>query len=135
MSDKIELELVTPQKLAFSGAVDLVEVPGVEGDMGVLPEHAPVNSQLRPGVVEVIQGDKATRVFVSGGVVEVRAERCTILAKEALSLSEVKATDVKTRLSEAERAHSKATNENDKILAEADLEVAEALVAALELGR
>lgn len=132
MSEKIQLELVTPQKLTFSNPVQLVEVPGIEGDMGVLPEHAPCITQLRPGVVEIVESNaKRIRVFVSGGVAEITAERCTILAKEAIAVSEIKAADVKERLSEAERAHSKAKDEKTKIAAEADLEVAEAMAAVL----
>lgn len=129
----IELELVTPQKLTFSEPVELVEVPGVEGDMGILPDHSPLISQLRPGLVEIVKRENdSLRMFISGGVVEVTAGRCTILAKEAIELTAITAQDVKHRLSEAERAHSKAKDENAKIAAEADLEVAEAMAAALE---
>ena len=132
MSDKIQLELVTPQKLIFSEAVELVEIPGIEGDIGILADHAPTISQLRAGVVEIVLSNaKRLRVFVSGGVVEVTNERCTILAKEAINVVDINAADVKERLSEAERAHSKAKDEKSKIAAEADLEVAEALASVL----
>ena len=132
MSDTFNLELVTPQKLTYAGPVALVEVPGIEGDMGILADHAPCISQLRPGLLEIVESDVSKlRFFASGGVVEVTGDRCTILAKEAMLVEEITAEDVKHRLEEAERAHSKAKDEHTKIAAEADLEVAEAMAAVL----
>jgi F-type H+-transporting ATPase subunit epsilon len=133
MTDRIEVELVTPERLFLSTPALLVEVPGVEGDMGIMPMHAPIISQLRPGVVEIVQSETVRQqIFVSGGVVEVTNERCTILAKEAIVVSDIKIADIKERLSEAERHHSRATSEKAKIDAEADFLVAEAMAAALD---
>ena len=87
-SDKVEFELVSPERLLLSEQVDMVVVPGAEGDFGVLPRHAPLISTLRPGVIRVFEGREVkNRIFVAGGFAEVTPERCTVLADEALPFS------------------------------------------------
>ena len=87
-SDKVEFELVSPERLILSQAVDMVVVPGAEGDFGVLPRHAPLISTLRPGVIRVFEGREVkNRIFVAGGFAEVTPERCTVLADEAVPLA------------------------------------------------
>ena len=77
-------ELVMPERELLATEADMVVVPGTEGDFGVLPGHAPLISTVRPGVLEVYQGDKVEqRFFVAGGFAEVTPERCTVLADEA----------------------------------------------------
>ena len=72
MADKVELELVSPERLLSREAVDMVVVPGAEGDFGVLPRHAPLISTLRPGVLRIFDGrSERERIFVSGGFAEV----------------------------------------------------------------
>ena len=79
--DKVLFELVSPERLLASEQVDMVVVPGAEGDFGVLPRHAPLLSVLRPGVVGLWQGNaETTRIFVAGGFAEVNEEGCTVLA-------------------------------------------------------
>jgi F-type H+-transporting ATPase subunit epsilon len=86
MPDRLEFELVTPERLLFSEAVEMVVVPGTEGNFGVLPGHAPLISTIRPGMIEIYEGQAVTRrIFVVSGVAEVTAERCTVLADEAAS--------------------------------------------------
>ena len=80
---KINVELVTPEKLVLSQDVDMVVIPGSEGDFGVLANHSPVISSIRPGVVELEDGSKKQKIFISGGFAEVTGERCTILATES----------------------------------------------------
>ena len=80
---KINVELVTPEKLFFSQDADMIVVPGAEGDFGVLPNHSPMISTIRPGVVKLENDGKSEKVFVSGGFAEVTGERCTIIAEEA----------------------------------------------------
>ena len=85
-----ELELVSPEKLIFSEAVDMVVVPGEEGDFGALPGHAPFVCALRAGVVEVYQKDSVIqRIFVSDGFAEVTPERCTLLVEQGIFLTEL----------------------------------------------
>ena len=84
----VALEIVSPEKLLLSRPVDMVVIPASEGDMGVLPGHAPMIVMLRGGCVALYEGDTITdRLFVGGGFAEVTPERCTVLADEALPLS------------------------------------------------
>jgi F-type H+-transporting ATPase subunit epsilon len=88
MPDRVQFELVTPERLLLSEAVEMVVVPGTEGNFGVLPGHSLLMSTIRPGMIEVYEGQLVTRrLFVAGGFAEVTPERCTVLADEALPLS------------------------------------------------
>ena len=82
-------ELVSPQKIAFSGEVDQVDVPGAEGDFGVFAGHSPLISLLRPGIVTVYSGGAQTRIVVLGGLVEVGPGGLTLLAEVATAIEEV----------------------------------------------
>ncbi len=82
-------DLVSPEKLLFSGEVDQVDVPGAEGDFGVLAGHAPVVSALRPGIMTVFVNGQAQRMVVLGGFAEVSADgKLTVLADLANSVEE-----------------------------------------------
>jgi F-type H+-transporting ATPase subunit epsilon len=86
----VQFELVTPERLLVSEEVDMVVVPGTEGNFGVLPGHAPLISTIRPGTVDIYSGNTITeRIFVVGGIAEVTPERCTVLADEALPPDEL----------------------------------------------
>jgi len=90
MADKVQFELVSPEKLMLSEAVAMVVVPGGEGNFGVLPGHSLLIATVRPGVIDVYSDEQTQiteRIFVSGGFAEVTPERCTVLADEALPLS------------------------------------------------
>ena len=90
MAEKLQFELVSPEKLLLSEAVAMVVVPGSEGNFGVLPGHALLISTVRPGIIDVYADEQnavTERIFVSGGFAEVTPERCTVLADEALPLS------------------------------------------------
>ena len=81
----VQFELVTPERLIVSREVEMVVVPGSEGNFGVLPGHAPFISTLRPGTVDIYQGrDITERIFVASGIAEVTPERCTVLADQAM---------------------------------------------------
>jgi F-type H+-transporting ATPase subunit epsilon len=102
-------DLVSPEKLAFSGDVDQVDIPGVEGDFGVLAGHAPVVAAIRPGILTIITGGSKQKVIVLGGIVEVSEKGLTVLADVATSLDELDRaqftdtiTDMETKLSEKE---------------------------------
>jgi len=82
-------DLVSPEKLAFSGEVDQVDVPGVEGDFGVLAGHAPVVAAIRPGILTVTTGGKHEKIIVLGGLAEVSEKGLTVLADVATSLAEL----------------------------------------------
>ena len=90
MPDRVQFELVTPERLLISEAVEMVVVPGTEGNFGVLPGHALLMSTIRPGTIEIYEGQRVTRrLFVAGGFAEVTPERCTVLADEALPPDEL----------------------------------------------
>jgi len=82
-------DLVSPEKLAFSGEVDQVDVPGVEGDFGVLAGHAPVVATIRPGVLTVFSGGTQQKIIVLGGLAEVSDKGLTVLADVATSMQDL----------------------------------------------
>jgi F-type H+-transporting ATPase subunit epsilon len=82
-------DLVSPEKLAFSGEVDQVDVPGAEGDFGVLSGHAPVVAAVRPGILTITTGGTHQKIIVLGGLAEVSEKGLTVLANVATSVSEL----------------------------------------------
>ena len=82
-------DLVSPEKLAFSGEVDQVDIPGVEGDFGVLAGHAPVVAAIRPGILTVRTAGGQQKIIVLGGLAEVSEKGLTVLADVATSLEEL----------------------------------------------
>jgi F-type H+-transporting ATPase subunit epsilon len=82
-------DLVSPEKLAFSGEVDQVDIPGTEGDFGVLAGHAPVVAAVRPGILSVISGGSKQKIIVLGGLAEVSEKGLTVLADTATSIDEL----------------------------------------------
>jgi F-type H+-transporting ATPase subunit epsilon len=82
-------DLVSPEKLAFSGEVDQVDIPGVEGDFGVLAGHAPVVAAVRPGILTIITGGSKQKIIVLGGLAEVSEKGLTVLADVATSIDEL----------------------------------------------
>ena len=82
-------DLVSPEKLAFSGEVDQVDIPGVEGDFGVLAGHAPVVAAIRPGILTVTTGGSHEKIIVLGGLAEMSEKGLTVLADVATSLEEL----------------------------------------------
>ena len=128
--DKVQFEVVTPGKLLVSDSADMVVVPGGEGDFGVLPGHAPMLSTVRPGTVDVYDGDKVwTRFFVAGGFAEVTDERCTVLAEEAIAVNDIVKKEAEERLENALKAEEGA-DDDARPAAEAERRIAEAMVAA-----
>lgn len=131
MADMVDFELVSPQKLLKSEPVEMVVVPGAEGDLGVLPNHSPLIATLRPGVIDVHEGGKVKeQIFVAGGFCEVSPERCTVLAEVAVPVTELDKAEAQSRLDEATKAVADAS-EDDKADAESRRRIAEAMVAAV----
>ena len=126
----VDFELVSPAQLLASEPVDMVVVPGREGDIGVLPGHSPLIASLRPGVIEIYKtGSVKDRIFVGGGFAEVSAERCTVLAEEAKHVSDIDADQAESRLSELKQK-LETTDEPDSKEMIRQITVAEGLVAA-----
>ena len=99
----VQFELVSPERLIISTEVDMVVVPGTEGNFGVLPGHSPLISTIRPGTIDIYQGGAVTeRVFVVGGIAEVTPERCTVLAEDAMSPDALERGAIEAELQTAE---------------------------------
>jgi F-type H+-transporting ATPase subunit epsilon len=128
---KVAFELVSPERLLLSVEVDMVEVPGEEGDFGVLVRHAPLISTVRPGVIKVHDGGSITqRIFVAGGFAEVTPARCTVLAEEAVPVGEIDRAAAEQRLSNAKDDLLDAKDDVQKAAAERQIKIAEELVKA-----
>ena len=96
-------ELVSPERLIFSGEVEQVIVPGAEGAFTVLASHAPMMSTIRPGVIEVFESrDRSNKLFVRGGFADVSSNGLTILAEQAIPLAELDAAKIEAELRAAE---------------------------------
>ena len=114
MAERVRFDLVAPERLLASEDVDMVVVPGTEGDFAVLPGHAPMVSTLRPGALEVYEGDQPSdRYFVAGGFAEVAADRLTILAQEAIPLAELDRAVLEQRIQDAEEDVADAKTDED----------------------
>ena len=128
----IALEIVSPERLLLSRPVDMVVIPGSEGDMGVLQGHTPMIVMLRGGVIALYHGDQVTdRLFVGGGFAEVTPERCTVLATDATPVGELVRADAERRLAEAQETYA-AVDKNDMIAEEAAQDRVLAAQAMLE---
>ena len=132
MAAAVQFELVSPERLVLSAEVDMVVVPGADGDFGVLPGHAPLISNVRPGVISVYN-DRVVdaRIFVAGGFAEVSDSRLTVLTEDAIALDEIDRAGADARLVAAREALDDATDDRAKAEAEKAVTVAEALVAAV----
>ena len=130
----VQFELVSPEKLLLSEDVEMVVVPGAEGDFGVLPGHAPMISTVRPGVIHVFEGGSVkTRIFVAGGFAEVTPERCTVLAEEAVRLHEIDRASVEKDLQDANEDVRDAGGDAAQVaLAEARAAAARAKLAGMD---
>ena len=91
MADKIQLEVVTPERRVLADPVDMVTVPGLGGELGILPGHTPLISQLQTGVLTYVADGKSTQLHVSGGFVEVRDDHVSVLAEVAERPEEIDA--------------------------------------------
>jgi len=93
-----QFSLVSPEKLLFGGQVEQVDVPGLEGDFGVLSGHAPIVAVLRPGIVTAMAGANREKYVVFGGLAEFAEEELTILADSASSSEEVDLAELASRI-------------------------------------
>lgn len=99
MAETIDFELVSPERLLVAKPVEMVVVPGTEGDFGVLPRHAPLIATVRPGVIQIYEGGQVVdRIFIAGGFAEVTGERCTVLAERAVPVADINRAEVEQKL-------------------------------------
>jgi F-type H+-transporting ATPase subunit epsilon len=128
----LTFELVSPERLELAAQATMVVAPGAEGDFGVLPEHAPMISTLRPGVVQVFLPEgEVERVFVTGGFAEVTPSRCTVLAEDIIPLPDLDKAGVDLRLQQAQIQIRNAQTPEEKLAAEKSLMIAEVLRSVL----
>ena len=102
MADNLQLTIVTPEKMVVTEEVDQVNVPGVEGAMGILYAHAPILPTLRPGKVSYQQDTETIFLVVSGGYLEVTDNRVIVLAETAEFLDEIDRTRAKAARGKAQ---------------------------------
>ena len=119
----LHFELVSPAKLLFSGDVASVNIPGTEGDMTIMPMHAPVLSTLRPGFVVVTKDSGAPeKIFVRGGFAEVNAKGLTVLAETAIASGDLDAGALTAQIKSAEDEVAAAKDDEGKRRANENLE-------------
>jgi len=129
--DKVAFELVAPERLLASEAVDMVVAPGAAGDFGVLPGHSLLMSLLRPGVIEIWQGSQVTRrIFVGGGFAEVNPRGCIVLAEEAMPVEDIDPAAARQRLKDAQEDLGSAKDDAERARLERQIEIAEAQIEA-----
>jgi len=132
MADKVEFELVAPDRLLLAVEADSVAMPGMEGDFGVLPGHAPMISALRAGVIEVEGVDAGNdRIFVAGGFAEVAGDRLTVLAEDAVKVSDLDRGNLEQRIANAREDLEDAKDDEERRLVETRLHQLEEMLAAV----
>ena len=134
-AEQVEFELVSPEKLLLSETVEMVVVPGADGDFGVLPRHAPLISSLRTGVISVYRQNRreiSERIFVDGGFAEVTPERCTVLAEQAVPVGEINRGAIEQQLRDAREDLSDAASEAERKAVERRISRYEGMLQALQ---
>jgi F-type H+-transporting ATPase subunit epsilon len=127
MADKIRLEIVTPERRLLDEPVDMVTVPGLNGELGILPGHTPLISQLKTGVLTYVQDGKNSQLHVSGGFVEVRDDRVSVLAVIAERPEEIDVASARASRERLEKQLSGWSGSED------DLEIARTELARSEV--
>jgi len=125
LGGRIELEIVTPDQLFFSGEVDEVIVPACEGSLGILPGHAPLLSELQTGILSYRQDSQEFRLFCSWGFVEVLPDRVSVLAEVAESPKQINAEEARDQHRQAEQLLSSRDPDTDYAQALLDLRAAD----------
>ena len=126
MADKLNVSLVSPERELYSGQVDQVDLPGTEGNLGILPDHAPLMAAIRTGAITIYDGQDQTQFFVQGGFADVTPAGLTILAERALPLTEVSKDDLATQIEKARADLANLTDEAE-LARRQDIEGLEAL--------
>ena len=128
----LHFELVSPARLLFSGDVASVIIPGTEGEMTIMPNHAPVLSTLRPGYVTVAKaGGAREKIFVRGGFAEVNAKGLIVLAETAIPMAELDASAMSAQIKSAEDEVAAAKDDESKRKALENVEYLKGLQAGL----
>jgi len=124
----IRVEIVTPKGYAYTGEVEMVNIPTEEGEIGVLENHMPLMSALRPGLV-YMDGNKEKGFFVTEGFVEVTPKKVNILAEEATPIGEIEPDEIKKRYEEVVKKLAAAKTREEMEEIEKEREILETLLA------
>ena len=127
----LHFELVSPARLLFSGDVVSVQIPGAEGEMTILPGHAPVLSTLKPGVVTIQKDTGTDKIFVRGGFAEVNAQGLTLLAETAIPYADLDGAAIARQIKDAEEDVADAKTDTARAKAAEALDHLKALQAVL----
>ena len=127
----LALSVVTPTGVAFEQQVDEVTVPGLLGEFGVLPNHAPVMSVIKPGALKVLNDGTERRIFVNGGFADVTPEGLTVLAEEAIDLEDISADKIEQDLKAANEDLRDASSDAKKDAAQRAVARLEAIKAVM----
>ena len=113
----LHFEFVSPENVLFSGEVDQVDLPGAEGDMGILAGHAPLVTVLRPGIITIFRGGAREPVVVTGGFAEVGPSGLTVLADRAVARADFDMAALASDIKDAEEdlADTKDNAQRDKL--------------------
>jgi F-type H+-transporting ATPase subunit epsilon len=122
MAVNFKFELVSPERVLMSEDVEHVVLPGIEGDMGVLAGHAPFVVTLRPGVITVLGGDSARKVFVKDGFAEFTPDTLNVLAEQAVNLAGADTVVVDGLIKDAEKSLEDAKDDAERFLANSAIE-------------
>lgn len=115
----------------MSAEVDQVDIPGAEGWLGILPNHAPLMTTLAPGMVRIVTGSEEKRIFVRGGFAEISPDGLTLLAEEAMPAEELDAAKIAERIKFAEEDVADADTDEKKLAAQQSLDRLNELQASL----
>jgi F-type H+-transporting ATPase subunit epsilon len=127
----LHFEFVSPERVLFSGDVDQVDLPGVEGDMGILANHAPLVTTLRPGILTIFNGIAREAVVVIGGIAEVSPAGLTVLADRATPREDFDTAVLAAEIKDAEEDMTDASDEAERDRRSRRLEQLRTLQAAL----
>jgi F-type H+-transporting ATPase subunit epsilon len=127
----LHFDFVSPERVLFSGDVDQVDLPGAEGDMGILAGHAPVVTALRPGILTIFRGGAREPIVISGGFAEVGPGGLTVLADTAAPLDGYDTAMLATEIKDAEEDVADSTDPKERDKVARRLDQLKALQAAL----
>ncbi len=113
MAEQLQLEIVTPERRVLAEAVDAVQLPCLGGELGILPGHTPLISQLQTGVLAYTRGGTSQQLHVSGGFVEVNADRVSVLAEVAERPEDIDAAQARSEREEAEKLMNSASSSEE----------------------
>jgi F-type H+-transporting ATPase subunit epsilon len=117
----LHVQIITPEKIIYNDDVDMIVIPGSEGDLGILPHHVPLFTQVRPGELKVKKGNVEFYMAITGGFADITGQEVTILADYAVRAEEIEEKRVEEAMKRAEEAMREKKSETDFALAEADL--------------